>query len=107
MSQPSDKRFKSFLWSQTHTAERAETRLTPPGPEAPPTGRAKGRLTPLEQATMRMSEFCAPPTAADVPNTAPGEQPQAPEASPAWQQLHVRAAVGTPTPLGRLNVRRG
>lgn len=107
MSHTTDKRFKSFLWSQTRKADFAETRLTvtapEPSPPPPPTGRAKGRLTPIEQATMRMSEFCAPPTGDAVPDRAPGDMP-----APDWQQLHVHRheAAGMQTPLGRLNVRQ-
>jgi hypothetical protein len=134
MSHVTDKRFKSFLWSQTRKAAFAETRLSvdedavkapvgkpqvvPAGEqqqaETPAVGRAKGRLTPLEQATMRMSEFCAPPAGAGVPAAAPGVMPEAEDAvthQADWHLLHVHAqgsreSQGTATHLGRLNVRK-
>jgi hypothetical protein len=131
MSGATDKRFKSFLWSQTRKAAYAETRLSVPDPTvqaepkpagAPPAsgpviqeGRGKGRLTPLEQAAMRMSEFCAPPADSSVPTRAPGVQPDAATGAaaegPDWHTLHVLrqgevSAVGTATRLGRLNVRK-
>jgi hypothetical protein len=119
MSGATDKRFKSFLWSQTRKADFSQTRLSvpeaepkaaapapAPAAEANPPGRAKGRLTPLEQAAMRMSEFCAPATTGEVPGRAPAEMP-----APAWHRLHVHrpdeaSEAGTSTPLGRLNVRK-
>ena len=118
MDSPSDKRFRSFLWSQTHKSQYLETRLTVPGdavatkttPATPaeasaatvdltPSGEgvSKVRPTRLDQAAMRLSEHCIGPAT-----------PTAPIAD----GLHVRRSPSATQPLpnvpdrsyGRLNV---
>ena len=120
MEGPTDKRFRSFLWSQTHKSHYLETRLTvpsgetavttlkpadPPEPVADPAPRSEGvakiRPTRLDQAAMRLSEHCIGPAS-----------PAAEAAAPSADGLHVRRSTTGTQPLpnvpdrtyGRLNV---
>lgn len=84
--------------------ESAPETDSPPNAAKPPEGVPKRKLTPLEQAAMRLSEHCVAPR---QPDPEADGQPQAPAQSveAAWTLHVLRRQVEAEAPLPRLNVR--